>query len=152
MKVLKPLVMTFGLLFSFAFAQLSVGIETVQSANDFATTQAKLEAAIEASPLNLMTTVDHTANAESAGLSLRPTMLYIFGNPAVGTHLMDAAPSAAIDLPQKMVVWQDSSGTVFVSYNNPYYLKARHNIDGQAERFKMINMALSNLAGAATSP
>ena len=136
----------------FAQAQDSVGIVTLQSANDMEITQAKLEAAIDAAGLKLVMVIDHGANAENAGLSLRPTKLFIFGNPKAGTPLMDAAPSAALDLPQKMLLWQDASGAVFVSYNNPYYLKARHNIQGLDQLVANINRALTNLANTATSP
>ena len=141
-------------LFTFAaFAQAPAGLVFMESSNDIDTTQAKLEAAIEnADGLMVMTVIDHAANAAGAGLELRPTRLVIFGNPNAGTPLMQAAQSVAIDLPQKMLIWEDEAGAVYVGYNSPYYLKARHNMEGQDERLATINNALHNLALAATSP
>ena len=136
-----------------ALAQAPAGLIIVESQNDIDTTQAKLEAAIEGiDGLNIMTIIDHAANAERAGLELRPTRLVIFGNPNAGTPLMQAAQSVAIDLPQKMLIWEDASGAVFVGYNSPYYLKARHMMEGEDGRIGNISKALSNLANAATTP
>ena len=154
MKTFKHLLTLSLLLFgAVALAQAPAGLIVVESQNDIDTTQAKLEAAIEgADGLNIMTIIDHTANAEGAGLELRPTRLVIFGNPNAGTPLMQAAQSVAIDLPQKMLIWEDASGAVFVGYNSPFYLKARHMMDGEDGRIANISKALSNLANAATTP
>ncbi|CAN5751378.1 DUF302 domain-containing protein [soil metagenome] len=133
-------------------AQTPVGLVVVPSANDVATTQAKLEAAIAAADgLMVMTVVDHTLNAASVGLDLRPTRVVLFGNPNAGTPLMQAAQSVAIDLPQKMLIWEDEAGNVFVAYNNPYYLKARHSVEGQDELLAKISGLLDMLAKAATA-
>jgi len=70
----------------------------------------------------------HAAGAASAGLSLRPTEVVIFGNPKAGTPIMLASPSAGIDLPLKVLVWRDKDGKVWLSYNSPVYLKQRHDI------------------------
>jgi uncharacterized protein (DUF302 family) len=70
--------------------------------------------------------VDHSGEAAKVGMSLPPTKLLIFGNPKAGTPLMAAAPSAALDLPLKILVWQDGGGKVWVSYNSPQYLQDRH--------------------------
>ncbi len=135
------------------WAQTPAGMVILQSANDIDTTQAKLEAAIEdADGLMVMTVIDHAANAEGAGLELRPTRLVIFGNPNAGTPLMQAAQTVAIDLPQKMLIWEDENGDVFVAYNSPYYLKARHGVAGQDERFATISGLLDKLASSATAP
>jgi uncharacterized protein (DUF302 family) len=72
--------------------------------------------------------VDHSGEAEKAGLKMRPTKLLIFGSPKGGTPVMVAAPSAAIDLPLKILVWEDSAGRVWASYNSPSYLQQRHSI------------------------
>ena len=148
--VFIPLCLLFTLA---AWAQAPAGLVTLQSANDVEMTQAKLEAAIEAADgLSVMTVIDHATNAQKAGLDLRPTWLVIFGNPNAGTPLMNAAQSVAIDLPQKMLIWEDENGEVFVAYNSPYYLKARHGVEGQDELLANIGEALDGLAKAATAP
>jgi uncharacterized protein (DUF302 family) len=72
--------------------------------------------------------IDHSGEAEKVGLQMRPTKLLIFGNPKAGTPLMLASPSSAIDLPLKLLVWEDAQGKVWVSYNSPEYLRERHGL------------------------
>jgi uncharacterized protein (DUF302 family) len=72
--------------------------------------------------------IDHSGEAEKVGLKMRPTKLLIFGNPKAGTPLMLASPSSAIDLPLKLLVWEDAQGKVWVSYNTPEYLRERHGL------------------------
>jgi len=136
---------------TFGVAQdATTSVVSMKSNHDFDTTVERLTAAIEESPLTLMTTIDHAANAAKNDLELRPTTLFLFGNPKVGTPLMQEAQSIALDLPQKMLVWQDEAGDVHVGFNNPFYLKARHEVEGQAERFTTINNVLTNLAKGVT--
>jgi uncharacterized protein (DUF302 family) len=82
-------------------------------------------------------------------MSLNPTRLVIFGNPDLGTPLMQSSQSVSIDLPQKMLVWEDDNGDVFISYNDPAYLAERHAIFDRNEQLEMISTALANLANAA---
>jgi uncharacterized protein (DUF302 family) len=70
--------------------------------------------------------IDHSGESEKVGLEMKPTKLLIFGNPKAGTALMLASPSTAIDLPLKMLVWEDAAKKVWISYNSPEYLQARH--------------------------
>jgi len=128
----------------------SATIVSMKSNHDFETTVERLTTAIDESPLTLMTTIDHAGNAAKNDLELRPTTLLLFGNPKVGTPLMQEEQTVAMDLPQKMLVWQDEAGDVHVAFNNPFYLKARHGIEGQAERFTTINNVLTNLAKGVT--
>jgi uncharacterized protein (DUF302 family) len=72
--------------------------------------------------------IDHSGEAAKAGMQMRPTKLLIFGNPKAGTPVMLAAPTSAIDLPLKILVWEDVQGKVWVSYNSPDYLQQRHNV------------------------
>src|SRR6202051_1974450 len=72
--------------------------------------------------------IDHSGEAEKVGLKMRPTKLLIFGSPKAGTPLMLASPSSAIDLPLKLLVWEDAQGKVWVSYNSPEYLRERHGL------------------------
>jgi uncharacterized protein (DUF302 family) len=72
--------------------------------------------------------IDHSGEAEKVGLKMRPTKLLIFGNPKGGTPLMVAAPTLAIDLPLKALVWEDEGGKVWITHNNPEYLQQRHRV------------------------
>lgn len=148
MRWIMGLLLAFGL----ALAQSPTGFVAVKSAHDMATTQARLEAAIKQANLILVMVIDHTANAQGVGLELRPTKLVLFENPRAGTPLMQSAQSVAIDLPQKFLIWQNQQGEVWVGYNDPQYLKQRHNISAQDERLTAIATALANLSRAATAP
>ena len=86
----------------------------------------KLEGVLAAKGVKLFAKIDHSGEAEKVGLQMRPTKLLIFGNPKAGTPLMIAAPGIAIDLPLKVLVWEDSDGITKLSYNTPAYLQARH--------------------------
>ena len=78
--------------------------------------------------MELFALIDHSGEAANVGMQMRPTKLLIFGNPQAGTPLMIASPTVAIDLPLKALIWEDNSGKVWVSYNTPDYLQARHNL------------------------
>ena len=150
-KTRRYLLAVVALGFGLALAQTSAeGVVTMESANDFETTQTRLEEAIAANNLVLVTVIDHGANAEGAGLELLPTRLLIFGNPQVGTPLMQQSRTHAIDLPQKMLVWQDSGGAVYVSYNEPGYLARRHGLMTDT-RTETIAGVLNRLASVATN-
>ena len=99
----------------------------------------RLESALAAKNLTIFARVDHSGEAEKAGLKMRPTQLIIFGNPKGGTPPMIAAPTLAIDLPLKALVWEDADGKVWLSYNSPEYLMRRHAIPQEL---------LKNIAGA----
>jgi uncharacterized protein (DUF302 family) len=87
-----------------------------------------LKTILQAKGAILFAVVDHSGEAAKVGMSMRPTKLLIFGSPKAGTPLMLAAPSTAIDLPLKILVWQDAGGKVWMSYNSPAYLKERHGL------------------------
>ncbi|MEM1309137.1 MAG: DUF302 domain-containing protein, partial [Cyanobacteria bacterium P01_H01_bin.153] len=109
--------------------ELENGLVQMSSSFSVSETGERLEALFEERRLNLMAQVDHAQNAASVGEALRPTKLFIFGNPAVGTPLMQCNQSVAIDLPQKMLVWEDAAGQVWLGYNNPEYLLERHELE-----------------------
>jgi uncharacterized protein (DUF302 family) len=88
----------------------------------------KLKTILQAKGVTLFALVDHSGEAEKVGLKMLPTKLLIFESPKAGTQLMLAAPSVAIDLPLKILVSQDSSGDVWLSYNSPAYLRERHGL------------------------
>jgi len=128
------------------------GIIVVPSDNDMDTTYNNLRNAIEsAEPLILVEELDHSANAASVDLDLPPTRLIIFGNPNLGTPLMQSGQSIGIDLPQKMLVFEDADGQVSVAYNDPAYLAGRHGITDQQTIIDTITEALSGLAATATN-
>ncbi len=101
---------------------------------------------LEDKGLTFFNRINHQKNAETAGLVLRPTELIIFGNPKIGTPLMHCAQSVVIDLPQKVLIYKDDTGKVWISYNEPQYLKARHNIVGCDKVFKKISHVLAKLS------
>src|ERR1700674_3271232 len=86
----------------------------------------KLKEILHSRGLTIFALVDHSGEAEKVGMKMRPTKLFIFGSPRAGTPLMLAAPSVAIDLPLKLLVWEDAEGKVWVSYNSPAFLQERH--------------------------
>jgi uncharacterized protein (DUF302 family) len=86
----------------------------------------RLETIVQAKGLTIVARIDHSGDAAKSGLEMRPAKLLIFGNPKSGTPLMIASPSVAIDLPLKALVWQSEDGNVWLSYNDPNYLKERH--------------------------
>jgi uncharacterized protein (DUF302 family) len=91
-------------------------------------TVARLQAVLQARGVKLFKLVDHSGEAASAGLKMPNTKLLLFGNPKAGTPLMLASPSVALDLPLKILVAEDAAGKVWISYNAPTYLQARHNL------------------------
>jgi uncharacterized protein (DUF302 family) len=127
------------------------GMVTLKSAHDVETTADRLVAALEDKGMTIFRRVDHAAGARGVGLELGPTELVIFGNPKVGTPLMRCGRTAAIDLPQKALIWEADEGGVFLAYNNPRYLARRHGIDGCDEVIGRIEQALANFARAATA-
>jgi uncharacterized protein (DUF302 family) len=89
---------------------------------------AKLQSILHAKGIATFALIDHSGEAAKVGLEMHPTKLVIFGNPKGGTPLMLAAPTIAIDLPLKILIWEDDQGKVWVSYNSPEYLAERHNL------------------------
>jgi uncharacterized protein (DUF302 family) len=106
----------------------------------------KLTGILQAKGVTLFALIDHSGEAQKAGLEMRPTKLLIFGNPRAGTPLMLAAPRSAIDLPLKILIWQDAQQKVWVSYNSPAYLLQRH---GLPEKLLQNIAAIETLAKSA---
>lgn len=102
------------------------GIDSKPSNHSVDETVDKLRGMLQAKGVTLFALIDHSGEAEKVGMKMRPTKLLIFGSPKAGTPLMLAAPSSAIDLPLKILVWEDGQGKVWLSYNSPEYLKDRH--------------------------
>jgi uncharacterized protein (DUF302 family) len=136
------------LLASEAFAvQKEEGIVKIPSHHSVAETVDKLKTILKSKGVTLFALVDHSGEAEKAGLKMPPTKLLIFGNPKGGTPLMLASPSAAIDLPLKILVAEDTEGKVWISYNSPEYLKERHRFPDNLVPNIAVVQALAAAAG-----
>jgi uncharacterized protein (DUF302 family) len=106
----------------------SSGLVEIPSNLSVAETVEKLKGILQARGVTLFGLIDHSGEAEKAGLKMRPTKLLIFGNPKAGTPVMLAAPSSAIDLPLKILIWEDAQGKVWITHNSTAYLQERHNV------------------------
>jgi uncharacterized protein (DUF302 family) len=107
------------------------GIVDIRSNHPVDETVNKLKAILEAKGVTIFALVDHGGEAEKAGMKMPPTKLLIFGSPKAGTPVMLAAPSIAIDLPLKILVWRDEAEQVWISYNAPEYLRERHSVPAE---------------------
>ena len=128
------------------------GLVSVKSVHDVKKTADRLESKLKEKGMRIFNRINHAQGAQNAGISLRPTELIIFGNPKVGAPLMKCGQSVAIDLPQKALVWQDASGQVWLSYNDPEYVAKRHGIRDCGPVIGKISTALGNFAKFATMP
>jgi uncharacterized protein (DUF302 family) len=127
------------------------GLATRDSPNSVEQTYRQLIEAAEASGLTIMLELDHADNARSADVDLPPTRVVLFGNPKIGSQLMRCAQTVGIDLPQRMLVWQDRSGQVKVGYNAPKYLVKRHKLSGCKEEIDKVTAVLERLTNAAVA-
>ena len=123
------------------------GIINKSSKHSVDETLGKLQAILQAKGIAVFALIDHSGEAEKVGMQMRPTKLLIFGNPKGGTPLMLAAPSIAIDLPLKILVWEDDQGKVWVSYNSTEYLAERHGLPPNlAQNIGFIETLAANVA------
>src|SRR6202023_3544109 len=104
------------------------GINDKLSHHPVEETVERLKGILQGKGVTLFAVIDHSGEAEKVGIKMRPTKLLIFGSPKAGTPLMLAAPSIAIDLPLKILVWEDAEGKVWISYNSPEFLRERHGL------------------------
>jgi len=128
------------------------GVISVKSSHDVEATADRLENILNQKGMTVFIRINHSAGARKVAKTLRPTELVVFGNPKVGTPLMQCSQTVGIDLPQKALVWQDDKGQVWLSYNDPNYLDQRHGLAECAQVIKKVEKALSNFAKAATMP
>jgi uncharacterized protein (DUF302 family) len=127
------------------------GLITIRSGYGPEETMNRFEAEVQAKGMTVFAHIDHAAGAAAADLALRPTDLLIFGNAKGGTPLMQAIQSIGIDLPLKALVWQDASGTTWLSYNDPAWLAQRHCLDdGARATVNAMTQALHAIASKAT--
>lgn len=131
---------------------------TVVAADELATRPSKhsvketldrLTAALKEKGITPAARIDHAGAAKAAGLALKPTEVLLFGNPKLGTPLMQANRHIAIDLPMRVLAWEDDAGKVWIAYTRPETLKSRYKIQGQEQAWKAMSGALENFTRAA---
>ena len=150
---MKPFLFLPGalLLIASSLASAADGLVALKSPLSAVATLDKLESLVKQRGLAVFARIDHAAGAAGIGQTLRPTALLIFGNPQGGTPLMQCAQTAGIDLPLKMLVWEDASGKVWLGYNDPAYLAQRHAADS-CPVVANLQKALAGLADATLKP
>ena len=126
------------------------GLTTMRSRFDHKETLNRLDAAIKAQGMTVFARIDHAAGAAEAGLKLAPTALIIFGNARGGTPLMQSVQTIGIDLPLKALVWEDASGTTWLSYNEPSWIAQRHGVANAEPVVSKMSAALSVMSRIAT--
>jgi uncharacterized protein (DUF302 family) len=124
------------------------GIVTIPGRQSVDEIVRKLEAMLDAKEVKVFVIIDHSGEAAKAGLQMPPTKLIIFGSPKAGTPLMVASPSSAIDLPLKILVWEDTAGKVQISYNAPAYLQERHTLPAELIKNIVVVEALAHEAAS----
>jgi uncharacterized protein (DUF302 family) len=127
------------------------GLVKVQSDFSVKETGDRLENILNEKGMTIFKQINHSDAAQKVGVELRATRLIIFGNPKVGSPLMQCQQSVAIDLPQKAIIWEDDKSRVWISYNDPGYLVKRHNIVGCDEVITKVEKALSGITKAAAT-
>jgi uncharacterized protein (DUF302 family) len=139
----------------FASALLAVqvfasdGLFSQKSKNSVDVTLDRLESIVTEKGLTVFARIDHSAGAKKAELELRPTKLLIFGNPKVGTLMMQSNQTAGIDLPMKALAWEDESGQVWLTCSSAKYLAGRHHIEDRETVVEKMTGALRNFASYA---
>jgi uncharacterized protein (DUF302 family) len=129
-----------------ASTAMAENLTTLESKFSVKETADRLAAVVEEKGLKVAARIDHAAGAKAAGMEMPATEVVMFGNPKLGTPLMLANPQLAIDLPMKVVVWQDASGKVMVGYVEPAELGKRHSLSGQDEIIQKMSGALAGFA------
>lgn len=147
----KLILILMSIVFLTSLALADNGLIRVKSPYSVKDTADRLEEILQVKGMTVFARINHAAGAQKVGKTLRPTVLIIFGNPKMGTLLMQCNQSVAIDLPQKILIWQDQKGQVWLAYNAPEYLAKRHDIRQCGDVLKKIKKALGNFAKAATS-
>ena len=133
-------------------AHAGEGLISIKSSHSVKKTTDRLVNTLNGKGMKIFNRINHSAGAKGVGINLRPTELLVFGNPKVGAPLMQCGQSIAIDLPQKALIWEDAAGTVWITYNDPDYLAARHDINDCKKVLGKVRNALKNFATAAAGP
>ncbi len=147
MKVFVILITLFS--FTCTIVQAAEGLINKTSSYNVQKTMDRFEKIVKDKGFNVVARVNHTAAAIKSGSTLRPTELLIFGNPKLGTQLMQSNQTIGIDLPLKVLVWEDDKGTVTLSYNDPTWLQKRHGISDRNKTFAKMTGALNKFSDSA---
>ena len=147
----KLITLIFCSFFISSYASATNSLISIESEFSSKETADRFTAVLKNKGLTLFARIDHQENAKGVNLKLRETEVIIFGNPKVGTPLMQCSQEVAIDLPQKVLVWTDVENKVWISYNNPEYIKERHNLEGCDKAINKISKVLKGLTNAAAS-
>jgi uncharacterized protein (DUF302 family) len=129
-----------------ATSALSEKLVALESKYDVKETLDRLAAELDKRGIKVAARIDHAAGAKAVGMELPPIEVLMFGNPRLGTPLMQSAPAIGIDLPMKVLAWQDKAGKVWIGYTAPETLKARHDISDRDEVIRLMAAALDGLA------
>jgi len=124
------------------------GLVTKASKHSVAEAVDKLDTVLSGAGMTIFARIDHAAAAEKAGLKMPPAVVIVFGNPKGGTPMMRGAPTIAIDLPMKILVWEDASGKAWVSYNTGRYVADRHELKGMDKQIQGLDGALAKLTAS----
>ena len=141
--------LAFILLVAVAPARAADPLIVRESPHPVSETLDRLKTILEKKGITVFTRIDHAAGAKSAGLDLKPTQVLIFGNPKLGTPLMQSNRHIGVDLPMKAVAWEDDDGKVWLGYTSPGALKARYGIEGKDAVFDKMTGALDKFTAAA---
>ena len=128
----------------------SDGMIRVKSNNSVSATIDKLEHVLSKKGMTIFKRINHATGGKKVGINIRPTELLIFGNPKIGTKLMQCTQTIALDFPQKALAYKDESGQVWLIYNDPNYITARHHVKGCEEVVKKLSNALANFTKVAS--
>ena len=128
------------------------GLVLIRSSHSVGDTVDRLQMVLRNKGLRIFARIDHAAGAKGVGVDLRPTELLLFGNPKLGSQLFTSNQLAGIDLPMKALVWEDAQGQVWLAYNDPGYIAARHDIEDRPDVISKMSGALRKLTGKAVQP
>ena len=129
----------------------NVGVVTIPSKHSVDVTIDRMEKMVKAKGLRVFIPINHYQNAKDMGLEMRPNTLLIFGSPKIGAPIMSESPTIGLDVPVKALAWQDKDGNVFLSYNDPAYLKDRHGIKTATAPLDKMAKALAGLTAKAAA-
>lgn len=141
-----------SIILTMSLAYADNGLVNVKSPYAVKETADRLETVLKEKGMTIFVRINHSEGAKKVGIDLPATELIIFGNPKVGSPLMNCNRTVGIDLPQKALIWKDENGQVWFSYNAPQYLANRHDLKECMEVIKKVEKALSNFSKAATMP
>jgi len=128
------------------------GLISKKSPHSVTVTLDRLEQVLKDKGVTIVTRWSHDAGAAKVGIALRPTELLLFGNPKLGSHFFTSQQTAGIDLPMKALAWQDESGQVWLTYNDPAYVAARHGVEARDEIVQKMSGALDKFSAIAVAP